>query len=140
MKYLFSSLLCLLCLGTAPAQTETGADPAREATTRISAKYGLDEQQQARVYTIQVRKLRNLAAIEGLKTSDPDRYQAKLESIQTGTQASLQRLMKTPEQVERYNQTLAEQRRLRSARLEALKAAGASRTAIAAALTGIYLE
>ena len=143
MKQIFAALFLLLCLPASQAQTTAaapGSDPAREATTRLTGKYQLDEQQQKLVYTIQTRKLRNLAAIESLKTSDPDRYLAKLESVQKGTQASIQRLLKTPEQVQAYNQTLAEQRRQRSARLEEMKAAGASKTAIAEALAGIYLE
>ena len=143
MKQLFAALILLLCLTTTQAQTSAAApttDPARETTARLTGKYQLDEQQQKQVYTIQTRKLRNLAAIEGLKTSDPERYLAKMESIQKGAQASLQRLLKTPEQVQLYSQTQAEQRRQRSTRLEEMKAAGASNAAIAEALAGIYLE
>lgn len=152
MKYIFMSIF--LSAGITLAYAQVGrpgggvprngdaikADPAREATGPLVAKYRLNAEQTKKMHAIQARKQQNFAGIESLKTSNPALYRAKLESIQKGTQNSIRRLLNTTEQQKIFQETMAEQRRLRHAKREELHAQGASREAIDAAVLDIYLE
>lgn len=137
MRTILSLAFLLAAWASIQAQT---ADAAREAANQLIQKYGLDTEQAAEARTIQERKQRNLAEIEPLKTSDPVRYRAKLESIQQGTHASLRRLLTTPEQRAIFQQTLSEQRRLRAEKRLALEAQGKSQPEVEEAVLEIYLE
>ena len=84
--------------------------------------------------------LRNLAEIEAFKTGNPALYRVKLESIQKGTQNSIRRLLNTEGQQTIFRKTMAEQRRLRQAKREELRAQGVSTETIDAAGREIYIE
>ncbi|MBK8966348.1 MAG: hypothetical protein R3D58_09865 [Saprospiraceae bacterium] len=116
------------------------ADPAREAAARLTEKYSLDADQTAEVYTIQLRKQRNLSEILPLKTQNRPVYLNKLNSIQRGTQAGIRRLLKTDAQRDLFQQSMAEQRRLRAEKQRELQAQGASALTIEAAVLEIYFE
>ncbi len=120
-------------------ETET-TDPAREAAARLTEKYSLDTDQTAEVYAIQLRKQRNLAEILPLKTQNRPVYLNKLSSIQRGTQAGIRRLLKTDAQRDLFQQSMADQRRLRAEKQRELQAQGASALAIEAAILEIYFE
>jgi len=137
MKKIFALFFLLALLPAAYSQT---ADPAREAAEQLVRKYALDSKQADKAHTIQVRKQRNLAEIEALKTSDPVLYHAKMESIQKGTHASIRRMLTTPTQRELFQQTQSEQRRLRAEKRLAMEAQGASDLVIEAAVLAIYIE
>lgn len=125
----------------APANAANGkVDPAREATGPLVAKYGLNADQTQKMQKIQARKLRNLAEIEAFKTGNPALYRVKLESIQKGTQNSIRRLLNTEGQQTIFRKTMAEQRRLRQAKREELRAQGVSTETIDAAVLEIYIE
>jgi hypothetical protein len=136
-----SKFLSLFFLLTALsfAYTQTAA-PAREAADRLIQKYGLDTDQADKIYTIQVRKQRNLAEIETLKTTDPVLFHAKLESIQQGTQAGIRRLLTTKKQRDLFQQTQSEQRRLRGEKRREMEEKGAAAADTKAAILDIYLE
>lgn len=137
MRTILSLAFLLAALASIHAQT---ADVAHEAANQLIQKYGLDTEQASKAHAILERKQRNLTEIEALKTSDPTRYHAKLESIQQGTQASLRRLLTTPEQRALFQQTLSEQRRLRAEKRMELEAKGMSQPEIEEAVLAIYLE
>lgn len=120
--------------------TNTATDPAREAAERLVVKYGLNAEQAQKMYAIQSRKLRNLAEIEPFKTDNPALYRAKLESVQRGTQASIRRMLTGPAQLELFQKTQGEQRKLRQAKRQELRAQGASNEAIETAVQAIYME
>lgn len=115
-------------------------DPAREAAALLTEKYTLDADQTAEVYTVQLRKQRNLAEILPLKTQNQPVYLNKLNSIQRGTQASIRRLLKTDAQRDLFQQSMADQRRLRAEKMRELQAKGASALAIEEAILEIYFE
>lgn len=116
------------------------ADPAREAAAQLTEKYTLDADQTADVYTIQLRKQRNLAEILPLKAQNRPVYLNKLNSIQRGTQASIRRLLKTDAQRDLFQQSMADQRRLRAEKMRELQAKGVSALAIEEAVLEIYFE
>lgn len=125
---------------SAKKDTSEQIEKARELTQQISQKYTLDAGQSAKMYSIQTRKLRNLAEIALLKTSNPSLYFHKMKSIQKGTQASIRRMLTTTEQQNLFQETQAEQRRLRAEKQAELQATGATQLEIEAALADIYLE
>lgn len=122
------ALLFVASLGT-QAQTTAATSTAQEATQKLTQFYGLDEEQQAEMLVIQERKLRNLAEIEPLKASNPSDYTLKVRSIQSGNNASIQRVL-NEEQTKLYRQ---EQQRLRTEKsnfYKTLKTNGASQQEI----------
>lgn len=127
---------------SAPAQPAASSnDPAaRAATDALVAKYNLNADQAKQMYTIQARKQRNLAQIADLKTSDPALYQTKMKSVQTGTLASIRRILKTKEQVDLFEKTKVEVRNQRAIKQKELMGKGAKKAEIEAALLDIYAE
>ena len=126
-----------------PVSTQAGASDdavARVATEQLVAKYRLNADQAKQMYTIQMRKLRNLASIESLKTSDPARYRAKLQSVQTGTLASIRRILQTKEQVAIFDETKVRTRNLQAEKRKEMMTQGASKEAIEAAVLEIFAE
>jgi hypothetical protein len=126
-----------------PAEADRVAeipDSVREAAARLVEKYSLDADQAIEALTIQVRKQRNLAEIAPLKQSNSPQYFNKLKSVQRGTQASIRRLLKTPEQRDLFQKTQVEQRYLRAEKQQALQAEGLSALAIEEAVLAIYFE
>lgn len=123
----------------APGGVDPGPDLAREATQQLKLKYQLDAAQEEKMYVIQQRKRRNLAEIEPLK-DNPALYNAKLQSIQRGTLASIQRMLNTPAQQEIFQQTKSELRKQRALKRQEMTEQGASKRAIESALLEIYLE
>ncbi|TNE54644.1 MAG: hypothetical protein EP344_14125 [Bacteroidetes bacterium] len=149
MRNILLLLLCLAIPALALAQSappvnpgsDTGqGDLAREATEILVQKYTLDTEQSAAMYAIQSRKQRNLMEIGPYETSNPALYRSKLNSVQRGTQASIRRLLNTPAQEKLFQQTLAEQRRLRGEKRKELLQDGATPAEVDAALLDIYLE
>lgn len=127
----------------APANPSTGnteSDSARILTEQLRLKYDLDADQVSGMYDIQKRKLRNLADIEALKTSNPALHNNKRQSIQRGTQASIRRLLDTPGQKELFQQTQAEQRRLRAEKRRELSEKNTPQAMLEAAVLDVYLE
>lgn len=113
---------------------------AQAATELLTTKYTLTPDQAKQMYTIQLRKQRNLSEIESLKTSDPAKYNAKIASIQNGTTGSIKRLLKNKDQQKLFQQTQAEVRKLKAQKRKELVSKGASKAEIDAALNLIYVE
>jgi hypothetical protein len=132
-----SQLLC--AQSTAPAAVPS--DPEiRKATELLTTKYSLNADQAKQVYHIQLRKHRNMAEIAALQATDIDLYHAKCQNIQTGTWASIRRMLNSKEQVEIYKKTQAEIRTLRNAKRKELYAQKAGKDAVDAAVLAIYAE
>jgi hypothetical protein len=112
----------------------------RQATNALVSKYKLNADQAKQMYTIQVRKERNMNEIAGLKNSDPALYSAKLQSVRKGTSASIRRILNTKEQVELYQKTQSELRVKRAEARKNMMAKNATQAEIEAALLDIYAE
>jgi hypothetical protein len=126
---------------TAPAPATLDNDQAvRQATNALVSKYKLNADQAKQMYTIQVRKERNMNEIAGLKNSDPALYSAKLQSVRKGTSASVRRILNTKEQVELYQKTQSELRIKRAEVRKNMMAKNATQAEIEAALLDIYAE
>ncbi|MBL7774816.1 MAG: hypothetical protein JNK89_02375 [Saprospiraceae bacterium] len=120
--------------------TEQSADTARAIARQLTSKYALDGAQATKVYNIQRLKMKKMAQIAPLQTSDPKLYYYKLDAIQKSTQASIRRLLTTTEQRQMFLATQVQQRKLRAEKQRELQARGASAIEIEAAVTTIYLE
>ncbi len=123
------------------APTPSAKNPeAVVATEALTKKYTLTADQAKQMYQIQVRKLRNQGEIAALQTSNPTQYQAKRQSLQTGTLASIKRLMHTKEQAQLYQKTQNGVRGQKAAKRKEMLQQSASKEAIEAALLDIYAE
>ena len=124
-----------------PALKEAPADPAaRSATEQLAIKYTLNADQAKQMYTVQVRKFRNLKQISELKTSNLALYKSKLQSLQSNTLVSVRRILNTKAQVEIYQKTQTELRTQRAQKRESMLRQHADRSAIEIALLEIYAE
>jgi hypothetical protein len=145
MKFFLAFAACFF-LSLTLSQAQSGAkapasDPVlREATDVLVAKYNFNADQAKQMYTILARKKRNMAQIAGYQTSDPAKYRLKLESIQTGTQTSVRRILHTREQVKKWEDTKRNIRSQRAAKQKELSSQGASKEAIQDALLAIFEE
>jgi len=127
---------------TAPSSsTEPKEDAAIRATTKaLTEKYQLNADQAKQMYTIQVRKEKNLAQIEAFKDSDPALYRAKSSNIQKSTLANIRRILQTQQQVELYKKTQNDVRSLQNKKRKELAAQKADKNEVEAALLSIYVE
>ncbi len=141
-------LLAFLHILPLAAQSSESAAPtaatrnpeAVAATEALTKKYALTADQAKQMYQIQVRKLRNQAEVEALRTTNPSLYQSKRQSLQKGTLASIRRLLHTKEQVQLYQKTQVEVRTLRAAKRKELMVQNAPKETVEAALLDIYAE
>jgi hypothetical protein len=137
-------ILMLLLLGGAQAQnapTQTATDAAaRTATDVLVKKYTLNADQAKQMYTIQVRKQRNLAQIEGLKNSNPAKFRSKLHVVQQGTLRSVRGVLNTKAQVDLYKETQGKVRLLQADKRKELMVKKSSKEEIDTALLEIYAE
>jgi hypothetical protein len=142
MKKVFLTFLLFCCLAAISlAQVATVDETLARATTeQLTAKYGLNADQAKTVYTIQVRKLKNLAAIETYKTSNPTLYQTKLVNVQQGTLNSLRRSLKSKEQLAIFQKTQSDVRRKKADKRKELAPQKLSKAALDAELNQIYAE
>lgn len=127
------------------ANAQNQAAPAndqeiRQVTSTLTEKYKLNADQAKQMYTIQVRKQKNLASIAALQSSNPALYRVKLQNVQSGTLASIRRILNTKEQVMLYSQTQGEVRTQRNKKQKEMQVAKASKDAIDTALLAIYAE
>ena len=113
---------------------------ARAATEQLTQKYSLSADQAKQVYTIQVRKQRNLSEIATLKTENQAQYNQKLQSIQHGTLASLRKTLKTKEQVALFEKTKRDVRSKRAAKRKEMIGAKADKSLIESAGLDIFEE
>ena len=90
----------------------------RKATEVLTAKYTLNADQAKQMYTIQLRKAKNVAQITSFQNSDPALYRAKMQNVQNGTLASIRRILNTKAQVDLYQKTQAELRNQRAQKRE----------------------
>ncbi len=150
-KLLFCLLLAVSGGITLNAQKLESAAPAaptnsandlelRKTTEALTEKYQLSPDQAKQMYSIQVRKKKNLAQIEALQNSDPALYRAKVQNVQKGTLASIRRILQTKEQVDLYQKTQSEMRTLRAKRQKELAATNVSKDVVETALLAIYAE
>jgi hypothetical protein len=126
----------------APVATATTVNDAevRKATDALTAKYSLNADQAKQMYTVQLRKAKNLAQIESLKNTDPTLYYAKVQNVQKSTLSGIRRILNNKEQVDLYQKTQSEIRVARNKMQKEMTAKKASQQEINVALTGIYAE
>jgi hypothetical protein len=123
-----------------PVTSAVNDQEVRKGTEALVAKYNLGADQAKQMYTIQLRKARNMADIAALQNSDPALYRTKVKNVQSGTLASIRRILRSKEQVELFEKTKAEVRVLHSKKQKELTAKKASKEAIEDALLAIYAE
>lgn len=95
-KFTFS--LLVLCFMAATSFAQKSAD-ATTITAKLTKMYTLTDAQVAQMQVIQERKYRNLSEIEGLKSTDSEKYILKLRSIQTGNDASIKKMLTEEQRV-----------------------------------------
>ena len=147
-KLLFSLFLVLQGTMTILAQKTEAPTPTtvsndseiRKTTEALTAKYSLNADQAKQMYTIQVRKAKNMASIASLQSSNPALYRAKLQNVQTGTCANIRRILQQKEQVEIYQKTQSELRTLRNQKKKEMHRNKASQEEIELAMLAIYAE
>ena len=127
MKNAILSFAFLLFAVLVFGQTET--TPAQQMAEKLTEKYNLTEQQQADMVTIQERKFRNFAEIEGLRKIDPTKYIEKMRALKIGIDGSIERLL-NEEQMVVFRQEKAAFRKQKSIVYSELKANGASQMQI----------
>lgn len=125
---------------TAAPVPGTNNQEIRKATEVLSAKYSLNADQAKQMYTIQVRKAKNLAEIADYQNSDPPLFRAKTQNVQKSTLGNIRRILNTKIQVDLYQKTQAEIRELRNKKQKELVSNKASKAEIETALLGIYAE
>jgi len=135
---IFSAMLLFFAFG-AMAQTAAVKTPAQEATEKMTQLYSLDQKQQAEMLKIQERKYRNLAEIASMKTSDPGLYVRKIQSIQTGNNASFERILST-EQAKTLREQQLQLREKKAVAFKEMKATGASHYEIDLKMLELDLE
>ncbi|MFT4971455.1 MAG: hypothetical protein ACI9JY_000654 [Saprospiraceae bacterium] len=89
-KFAFS--LLVLCFMATTSFAQKSAD-ATATTAKLTPMYTLTDVQVSQMQVIQERKYRNLSEIEGLKSTDREKYILKLRSIQTGNDASIKKML-----------------------------------------------
>ncbi len=109
-------------------------------TTRLVEKYNLDKAQTARMDAVVAQKAKNLAAIEPLKTSNPEKYRAKLLNVLAGARASEGHVLSTKEQREIHQKMLVEIRTRRAEKQAELKKQKASKAVVEQAMIDIESE
>jgi len=124
---------------TAPTSA-TNDQLIRKTTEVLTAKYSLNADQAKQMYTIQLRKAKNLEQIAAFQNSDPALYRAKAQNVQKSTVANIRRILHTKAQVEIYQKTQADLRVLRNKKQKELAGQKASKEAIETALLEIYAE
>lgn len=144
-KTLFLLLFTLFAIAANAQKQENQAAPLsdqeiRQVTATLTDKYKLNADQAKQMYTIQVRKQKNLASIAALQASDPALYRVKLQNVQSGTLASIRRILNTKEQVTLYSKTQGEMRAKRNKTQKEMQSAKAPKEAIDTALLAIYAE
>jgi len=146
MKKLFFFLVLLLQTASAinaqtfVSNTVSSDQEIRRATEALTAKYKLNADQAKQMYTIQLRKAKNMAQIAAFQNSDPALYRAKMQNVQKGTLASIRRILNTKAQVDLYQKTQADLRVLRTKKQKELSTKKASKEAVEIALLAIYAE
>jgi hypothetical protein len=138
--FFFSVLTLQISAQTSKTQTAPNDALAKELTEKITVKYALNAEQAKKVYEIQARKQRNMEQIATLQSENPKLYLAKIESIQNGTLASIKRTLKTKEQMDIFNKTMAETRNKKAEKRKELMKSSANKDAIEAAMVEIYFE
>ena len=138
MKKVLLGLCCLIFALSVNAQAvEKTNDPkVQEATDQMVALYNLDQQQAAKMYTIQKRHLRNLSEIAVYESQDPQLYLQKKRSVRDGMEGSIRRLL-NEEQMKIFNAQILERRKKESELIKQLRASGASKEEIQMAILGI---
>ncbi len=139
MKNAIFCLVFLFCALGATAQNATDKTPAQSATEKMTQLYNLNQKQQGEMLKIQERKYRNLAEIEPIKMSNAPLYQRKIQSIQTGNNASFERIL-TAEQQKTLRQQQLQLREKKAVANKEMKSSGASQQEIDKKMMELNLE
>lgn len=116
----FAYSLFVLCFMAATSFAQKSAD-ATAVTAKLTTLYTLTDAQVSQMQVIQERKYRNLSEIEGLKSTDSQKYILKLRSIQTGNDASIKKML-TEEQRVIFDQKRVENRNMMAVEYKQMQA------------------
>ena len=132
MKKIFLTFfVALLAIGTYAQTIDRAA--VQQATDEMTALYQLDDDQKAKMYTIQERHFKNMAEIESLNNTDQKLYIQKRRAVRMGTDASTKRLL-TEAQMPIFDKQQLERRKKESDLIKQMKANGASKEEIQLAI------
>jgi hypothetical protein len=101
--------------------------------------YTLTDAQVAQMQVIQERKYRNLSEIEGLKSTDSEKYILKLRSIQTGNDASIKKML-TEDQRVIFNQKRVANREMMAVEYKQMQAAKLSKAQMDDKIIALEME
>jgi hypothetical protein len=135
-KFTFS--LLVLCFMAATSFAQKSAD-ATAITTKLTKMYTLTDAQVAQMQVIQERKYRNLSEIEGLKSTDSEKYILKLRSIQTGNDASIKKML-TEDQRVIFNQKRVANREMMAVEYKQMQAAKLSKAQMDDKIIALEME
>ena len=127
MKNTILSFVFLLLASLAFGQSEKS--PAQQMTDRLTEKYGLTPDQQAKMLTIQERNFRQLAEIEDLKKSNPTLYIQKMRALKMGMDGSVKRILRE-DQLAIFRQEKIAFRKQKSTIYSEMKSKGATQQQI----------
>lgn len=132
MKKIFlTCLVALLAVGAYAQSIDRAA--VQQATDELAALYQLDDEQKAKMFTIQERHFKNMAQVEPIKNTDQKLYVQKKRAVRMGTDASTKRLL-TEAQMPIFNEQQLERRKKESEIIKQMKANGASKEEIQLAI------
>lgn len=132
MKKIIIALLSLMFCVQMFAQSEVKV-AAQNATNKLVTLYQLSPDQTAEMLKIQERRFQQIESLQGMKTSQPDLYLKKRESVEKGVLSSTQRVLNDEQEVILKEQ-LVQTRTKKAALKKKMYSEGASSMAIQEAL------
>jgi hypothetical protein len=112
--------ILLLTIAVLSSFTFFAQNAAETTTAKLKETYRLTDAQVKKMEQIQQNRLKNLSEVEKYKTTNPTMYLRKRQSISTGTNGSIERLL-NKEQMVTYRQKQAEIRIARAKKETELK-------------------
>ncbi len=123
-------------VSVASAQVKVNKRDLQKATDEVTKLYRLSPEQQQQVREIQEWRLRNMAEIEAIRSSDYPAYLDKRRSVRMGAEQSIKRLL-NESQLVIFEQQMAERRQRELDLMRSMKRQGVTPEKIQLALLEI---
>lgn len=139
MKNTILSFALLFFCGSLFAQADVNMPSMEETVASFTNIYNLDAEQQKEMVKIQERKFRNLGEIEGMKTSDPKKYQQKISAMHTANMKHMHDLL-NEEQLKTFRQKQVELRKKKAELFQEMKGSSTSQADIEMKMTELDVD
>ena len=139
MKNMVLGFAFLLIGGSMFAQSGGAVPTMEQSFASLVSIYQLDKTQQEKMLVIQKRKYRNLGEIEGLKTSDPKKYQEKIGAMQYANMAHMHQVLNEG-QLKIFRQRQVELRQKKAELFKGMKSSGTSQPELEERLAEMDLD